>query len=90
MFLVAISLIIENFISFALFVLGYHWLPLTTIDLVDDNRQFSFRHIVRYYTHYGWLTFLKQWMSIIGYYWLNLATIDLVGDNRNLKFDGIF
>ena len=23
----------------SLFVLGYHWLPLATIDLVDDNRE---------------------------------------------------
>ena len=25
----------------SLFVLGYHWLPLATIDLVDDNREFE-------------------------------------------------
>ena len=24
-----------------LFVLGYHWLPLATIDLVVDNREFE-------------------------------------------------
>ena len=24
-----------------LFVLGYHWLPLATIDLVGDNREFE-------------------------------------------------
>ena len=24
------------------FVLGYHWLPLATIDLVGDNREFEF------------------------------------------------
>ena len=24
----------------SLFVLGYHWLPLATIDLVGDNREF--------------------------------------------------
>ena len=26
--------------SASLFVLGYHWLPLTTIDSVGDNREF--------------------------------------------------
>ena len=25
----------------SLFVLGYHWLPLATIDLVGDNREFE-------------------------------------------------
>ena len=25
----------------SLFVLGYHWLPLATIDLVHDNREFD-------------------------------------------------
>ena len=25
----------------SLFVLGYHWLPLATIDLVRDNREFD-------------------------------------------------
>ena len=25
----------------SLFVLAYHWLPLATIDLVDDNREFE-------------------------------------------------
>ena len=24
-----------------MFVLAYHWLPLATIDLVDDNREFE-------------------------------------------------
>ena len=24
-----------------MFVLGYHWLPLATIDLVGDNREFE-------------------------------------------------
>ena len=24
-----------------LYVLGYHWLPLATIDLVGDNREFD-------------------------------------------------
>ena len=25
----------------SLFVLGYHWLPIATIDLVGDNREFD-------------------------------------------------
>ena len=25
----------------SLFVHGYHWLPIATIDLVDDNREFE-------------------------------------------------
>ena len=33
----------------SLFVLGYHWLPLATIDLVDDNREFEVIN------HYMWL-----------------------------------
>ena len=28
-----------------MFVLGYHWLPLATIDLVGDNREFEVRVI---------------------------------------------
>ena len=28
-----------------LFVFGYHWLPLATIDLVGDNREFEVRGI---------------------------------------------
>ena len=43
----------------SLFVLGYHWLPLATIDLVGDNREFEvFRHILSCYTHYSWLIVL--------------------------------
>ena len=31
-------------------------LPLATIDLVSDNREFEvFRHILSCYTHYSWL-----------------------------------
>ena len=29
----------------SLLVLGYHWLPLATIDLVDDKREFELRGI---------------------------------------------
>ena len=29
------------FESVSLFALGYHWLPLATIDLVGDNREFE-------------------------------------------------
>ena len=43
----------------SLFVLGYHWLPIATIDLVGDNREFEvFRHILSCYTHYSWLIVL--------------------------------
>ena len=39
-----------------MFVFGYHWLPLETIDLVGDNKEVSsLVHIMRSYTHYGWL-----------------------------------
>ena len=31
----------QNIEGASLFVLGYHWLPLATIDLVDDNREFE-------------------------------------------------
>ena len=31
----------ENYKGASLFVLGYHWLPLATIDLVGDNREFD-------------------------------------------------
>ena len=44
----------QNTESASLFVLGYHWLPLATINLVGDNRELgSLRHILRSYTHYG-------------------------------------
>ena len=29
----------QNTEGASLFVLGYHWLPLATIDLVGDNRE---------------------------------------------------
>ena len=32
----------ENCKGASLYVLGYHWLPLATIDLVGDNREFDF------------------------------------------------
>ena len=48
----------QNFKCSSLFVLGYHWLLLATIDLVGDNREFEdFRHIFTGYTHYRWLIF---------------------------------
>ena len=31
----------QNCKGASLFVLGYHWLPLATIDLVGDNREFE-------------------------------------------------
>ena len=46
----------QNTEGASLFVLGYHWLPLATIDLVGDNRELgSLWHIMRPYSHYGWL-----------------------------------
>ena len=32
-------LIVSELQRLILFVLGYHWLPIATIDLVDDNRE---------------------------------------------------
>ena len=52
-------LIVLDFQTSSLFVLGYHWLPLATFDFVGDNREFEvFRHILSFYTHYGWLIVL--------------------------------
>ena len=34
-------LISQNIGGVSLFVLGYHWLPLATIDLVGDPREFE-------------------------------------------------
>ena len=31
----------QNIKGRSLYVLGYHWLPLATNDLVDDNRKFE-------------------------------------------------
>ena len=31
----------QNIEGASLFVLGYHWLSLATIDLVSDNREFE-------------------------------------------------
>ena len=33
--------LLRNIEGASLFVLGYHWLPLTTTDLVGDNREFK-------------------------------------------------
>ena len=71
-----------------LFALGYHWLPIATIDLVGDNREFEvLSHILRSYTHYGVVDSLRTFGKVyrdfllLGYHWLPIATIDLVGDN---------
>ena len=46
----------QNFKCSSLFVLCYHWLPLATIDLVGDYREFEdLRHILSGYTHYRYL-----------------------------------
>ena len=56
------------------FVLGYHWLPLATIDLVGDNREFeAFRHILSCYTHYSWLIVLDLQSFITVCLWLPLV-----------------
>ena len=31
----------QNLKGISLFVPGYHWLPLATIDIVGDNREFE-------------------------------------------------
>ena len=37
---------LRNIEGASLFVLNYHWLPLATVDLVGDNREFEvLRHI---------------------------------------------
>ena len=38
--------------------LGYHWLPLGTIDLVDDNREFKVGGIFR-----GLISIMDGWYS---------------------------
>ena len=69
----------------SLFVLGYHWLSLATIDLVGDNRESEVWVIF-----WGLVTIISgQWsqniegasLFIHGYHWLTKATTDLVGDN---------
>ena len=58
----------------SLFVLGYHWLPLATIDLVGDNIEFEvFRHILSCYTHYSWLIVLDLQSFINICHWLPLV-----------------
>ena len=57
-----------------MFVLGYHWLPLATIDLVGDNREFEVKsNILRSYTHCWWLIFLELQMHINVCPWLPLV-----------------
>ena len=69
----------------SLFVHGYHWLPIATIDLVGDNREFEVLGIFC-----GLITIISGWYSqnikgaslfIFGYHWLPIATIYLIGDN---------
>ena len=58
----------------SLFVLGYHQLPLATIDLDGDNIEFeAFRHILSCYTHYSWLIVLDLQSFITIYPWLPLV-----------------
>ena len=69
----------------SLFVHGYHWLPLVTIDRVGDNREFEVLGIFC-----GLITIICGWYSqnvkgaslfVFGYHWLPIATIDLIGHN---------
>ena len=56
-----------------MFVPGYHWLPLATIDIVGDNREFEvLRHILSSYTHCGVVDNLE---TSKGYQCLSLFTI---------------
>ena len=47
--------------SLLLFVLGYHWLPLATIDLVGDNREFEVWAIF-----WGLIPIIDSLITIIG------------------------
>ena len=86
--------IVPEYLRFDQFVLGYHWLPLATIDLVGDNRELdSLRQIMRSYTIMGGSysqNIEGATLFALGYHWLPLATIDLVGDNRELEVWGLF
>ena len=72
-----------------MFVLGHYWLPLATIDLVNDKREIKFFEDFLAVIYPLQLTAdLKLYMSIfflIGNHWLPVATIDLVGDNREFE-----
>ena len=77
-----------------MFVLGYHWLPIATIDLVGDNREFEVRgifwHLIPIMIGSLSSNFKIPSLFVLGYHWLPLATIDLVGDNREFEVRGIF
>ena len=79
----------QNTEGASLFALGYHWLPLATIDLVGDNRKLEVCGLFL-----GLIPIMGDGQSqntegaslfVLGYHWLVLATIDLVGDNRELE-----
>ena len=73
-----------------------HWLPLATIDLVDDDNRHTLN--LKFRRSYFELLYLL-WMvdslgcqnikgpslCVLGYHWLPLATNDLVGDNRKFE-----
>ena len=77
----------------SLFLLGYHWLPLATIDLVGDNREFKV-----YFTLLDplWVVDslktlnIHHYKLVLGYHWLLLPTIDLMGDNKEFEVSDIF
>ena len=85
----------QNIEGVSLFVYGYHWLPLPTIDLVGDNKEFEVWCIfLRSYTHcnYGWWSQNIKGASLFvhGYHWLPQATVHLMGDNREFEVWCIF
>ena len=64
----------------SLFVLGYHWLPLATIDLVGDNRIWGLRHILTCYTYY-------RCLIVQNFKWILCPWLPLVA-HSNLWFSG--
>ena len=85
---------LRTFKAASLFVLGYHWLPLATFDLVGDNREFEvwgiFWSVIPIIDGWWSQNFKGVSLFVLGYHWLPLATIDLVGDNREFEVLGIF
>ena len=69
-----------------MFVLGYSWLPLATIGLVGDNKEFgSLSTLLWCYTHHRWPIVLGLRRFVIVCPLLPMvapSAIELVGDNR--------
>ena len=63
----------HNIEGASLFVHGYHWLPLATIDLVGDNREFEvWGMLLRSYNHYKSVDSLR---TLKVHHCLSLVTI---------------